>query len=417
MCEQREKGRRVYRLAPCPRYDVAGMESWLADMALEGKLLCKFVAGVAVFNVGEPQRLRYRLTVEPEVGFLDQDDHARAEELAALCAAYGWQYVAKRGGFMIFATDDEDARELDTDGPLQASMVKKLQQSERLLLGQLLFGLLVYSFFYWYDGRLFTLLSVVELGSPFCFQVMLFFVWLCGTLLFRLSRLRRLRTQMEAGTFSHEAPWRTGAARYRFSCVAFWLMFLLAGLLFTQGYYEESISQNHRMALEDYGGGFPFATLTEVFPDSTFQITDRSEYSNFVEVKADLLAPCMIDMDQTGRINRDGSCIFAGSLSVEYYELRTPRLAQILAQDRLKRDQRLWRDRFECYQELELPPLDVDYGVAYKKLLPTIILVDDCRVLYITYSSEANSPTELSLAQWAQFFAADLQAREVDGDA
>ena len=56
-------GKRVYRLVPCPWYDVEGIESWLESMAREGYFLRKeaFFSGFTSFEQGEPKTVRYRL--------------------------------------------------------------------------------------------------------------------------------------------------------------------------------------------------------------------------------------------------------------------------------------------------------------------------------------------------------------------
>lgn len=56
-------GKRVYRLVPCPWYDVEGIESWLESMAKEGLFLRKeaFFGGFTSFEQGEPKPVRYRL--------------------------------------------------------------------------------------------------------------------------------------------------------------------------------------------------------------------------------------------------------------------------------------------------------------------------------------------------------------------
>ena len=58
-----EEPKHVYRLPPCPAYDIEGMESWLSDMAANGLLLSAdgFFAGFAIFEKSEPRAVRYRL--------------------------------------------------------------------------------------------------------------------------------------------------------------------------------------------------------------------------------------------------------------------------------------------------------------------------------------------------------------------
>ena len=47
---------RLYRLPPCPPYDVEATESWLEDMAAQGWMLEKnnIFLGVAAFEKAEP---------------------------------------------------------------------------------------------------------------------------------------------------------------------------------------------------------------------------------------------------------------------------------------------------------------------------------------------------------------------------
>ena len=54
---------RLFRLPPCPPYDVEATESWLEDMAAQGWMLEKdsIFLGVAAFDKAEPASVRYRL--------------------------------------------------------------------------------------------------------------------------------------------------------------------------------------------------------------------------------------------------------------------------------------------------------------------------------------------------------------------
>ena len=113
---ENEKKKYVYRLPPCPAYDVEGMESWLCALAWEGLLLRKdgFHAGVAVFEKAAPRRVKYRLEAAQEnTGFFG-DGYAPDAEQVELCEEYGWEYVARRGEFYIYRSDDPTARELNT---------------------------------------------------------------------------------------------------------------------------------------------------------------------------------------------------------------------------------------------------------------------------------------------------------------
>ena len=72
--------RYAYRLPPCPAYDVEGTESWLSEMAKKGFVLTRdgFFAGFGIFEITEPQPLRYRLEAsEKQLSSAHFPKHAR----------------------------------------------------------------------------------------------------------------------------------------------------------------------------------------------------------------------------------------------------------------------------------------------------------------------------------------------------
>ena len=60
---ERKESKSVYRLIPCPPYDVSGTECWLTDMAKQGYWLGQdgFFAGIVTFEKTTPQNVIYRL--------------------------------------------------------------------------------------------------------------------------------------------------------------------------------------------------------------------------------------------------------------------------------------------------------------------------------------------------------------------
>ena len=50
--EKKRETKTIYRLVPCPQYDLSGMEHWLSDMAQNGWLLQKegITFGIAGFD-------------------------------------------------------------------------------------------------------------------------------------------------------------------------------------------------------------------------------------------------------------------------------------------------------------------------------------------------------------------------------
>lgn len=93
----------AYRLPPCPDYDVEGTESWLTDMAGQGLHLTKdgFFFGVATFEKGDPQEVRYRLEAAPKTTSMWAEDGGYPDQDAVeLSRDLGWEYVANRGGVL-----------------------------------------------------------------------------------------------------------------------------------------------------------------------------------------------------------------------------------------------------------------------------------------------------------------------------
>lgn len=109
------KKRYAVRMAPCSSYDVERMANWLEEMAQRGYFLEKTMGCLILFQRGEPKKLRYRLCELPEENLFNDRTPSEEEELIAICEASGWQYIAKRGMFGIFATVDDTLPELQTE--------------------------------------------------------------------------------------------------------------------------------------------------------------------------------------------------------------------------------------------------------------------------------------------------------------
>lgn len=101
----------VKKPIPCSFFDIPGMQQWLDEMALQGLFLQDFTRQMdkAVFEVGEPKPMRYRL--DP-VGKSKKADLARE----APYKEAGWVFAAYiPGAFYVFSCDDPEAPELYSD--------------------------------------------------------------------------------------------------------------------------------------------------------------------------------------------------------------------------------------------------------------------------------------------------------------
>ncbi|WP_417339556.1 hypothetical protein, partial [Evtepia gabavorous] len=131
-----------------------------------------------------------------------------------LYAAYGWEYVAKRGPFYIYRTRDPAAREVDTDPHTQALVLRSLHRRAResLLTLVLLFFLVYPLTLNWWE-----ILRTLWQHAPAAFLLyLILFLWITGFSLARARHYRCLCRQLEAGqSLDHGIPWRPRARRYR----------------------------------------------------------------------------------------------------------------------------------------------------------------------------------------------------------
>ena len=88
---------------------------------------------------------------------------------------------------------------------------------------------------------------------------------------------------------------------------------------------------------------------------------------------------------------------------MEYYELRTPFLARRLADEYM----RLAKGGSH-YDVLPLPDLGVDRADGYTDIFPTVILVEDCRLLRVTLWQTGSS--QIPLETWTAAYARALLA-------
>ncbi len=205
------------RWIPCQSYDLEAMESWLEEMARCGWRLEQVgcFGCTAAFAAAAPQAVRYRLTSAMDADTFGTEAWLRpSEESRCLHAAYGWEYVAKRGPFYIYRTRDPAAREVDTDPHTQALVLRSLHRRAResLLTLVLLFFLVYPLTLNWWE-----ILRTLWQHAPAAFLLyLILFLWITGFSLARARHYRCLCRQLEAGqSLDHGIPWRPRARRYR----------------------------------------------------------------------------------------------------------------------------------------------------------------------------------------------------------
>ena len=97
--------KRVYRLPPCPAYDIVATQTWLEQLARQGLQLERFTADVGVFARAEAAQTRYRLDAyTPSENPLDETGPTK--QAVALAEEFGWEYVCRWKEFDIYRTAD-----------------------------------------------------------------------------------------------------------------------------------------------------------------------------------------------------------------------------------------------------------------------------------------------------------------------
>lgn len=384
----------VYRLAPCPPYDVEGTESWLADMAAKGLHLKEdgIFAGVAAFEKGTPKHVAYRLDASmKDTSMFGENLGAPDSETIEISRIYGWEYVAVRGQFHIYRAENA-VRERNTDPVVQALALKEVQKRQRSSLFNLLFWLLIYPMAYRMDNGM--ILTVVWIGTWY---------FLFTTLIIGL---------MVGGSIAE-------------------LVHLLG----------MAISEEYEVPLDEYEGNPPFATMVDLAEGMWREENgaaggkaDGSDVSvsayrfsllgiaNTVYEWSDPVAPVNFNWDEVAEVTLSDGRRIEGSLYVDYHETAHPALARQLAREYQ------WREKYDHWManlfskdEDEYEELEVDWTAAAKSAgvggfdfavafynemhIPTVILQKGNKVIHAAfhqYQSADQIPQEVWIGMMAE---------------
>ena len=367
----------IYRIAPCPNYDVEHVECWLQDMARNGWMLDgeKSFLDILAFRKTEPQDIRYRLEPKPK-GVMDAD--APAQDMQDMCREYGWEFVRHFDFFFIYRAVSPDAREMNTDTEIQAVSLKSVK---RQALWRIAYLILLWSnnmIRYFTQAFRFLLTH----GPLHYFGVLSLILWGLCEVVIRAVHIHRLQTKLRDHTpLDHEKPWKKGATFHRISKVFWWVfyLFLLAYLITS---CTANLADGSKM--EDYTSDPPFVTMMDLCEakNAVYTILNPT-LSNAVTEDSNILAPTYMEWREYADITTPDGSVIHGQLNITYCETVSPWLARGMAEDLLEYDE----DRHPGIQYLDVPELDADYAVAYTILTgasPTIILQQGNTVIQAT---------------------------------
>ncbi len=363
--------RTLYRLPPCPAYDVEGTESWLGDMAREGWHLAAdgVWCGVARFERGEPRTVRYRLAAAKGSTSIWADGDGRPDgEQVETGAALGWEYVGNRGEFHIFRSDDPAALELDTDPQVQALALEAVRNRQQTSLVTWFLWVVIYPLF---QIRGTVLLSVLQFGTPLTLGLVGVLLWSLLAAGREYFHLRKLKKRLEAGEpLEHKANWQKKRRWYWGLKAARWAFVLCMLCLLTHAW---AAWEDGEIPMAGYGGTPPFATLADLAGEGAVRMGGSMPEYDTVREWSDPLAPVNLYWAEHGDYRLADGTDFDGMLYVYYHRVASPWLAQRLAEEYRRKDcwDSLWdRDRV---QDLDCPDLGADWAVAYQDIFPTVV--------------------------------------------
>ena len=380
----------AYRIPSCSKYDIAGMESWLEDMAAKGLFLDKdgLFLGFATFVRDEPEALRFRLEATDTTGGLFSSTNDPEDDAIQLHHQMGWHYRGRWGQFHIYASDDPDAPEPHTDPRVQALTIQALNKFQRTeLFGILFYAVMMYLF---HGSMVFSLTAVWGLGRTLL--ALVFLLSFPVREITNLVKMVRLKRQLKKGVpMSHRADWKKQSWRRYAGLGVEWIvgLYLAFSVL---GLWSESVLEENRIPLEDWTKPFPFATVEDIFPEG--EVTEQSYLldSDFAHW-SNWIAMDNYDYTESFQVRLPDGELVMGYIQVWYYDTRFDWFAQGLARELAEQFGGTIMDRLFTGREAptELEGLDADYAVWYEYYGNGIILCRGSTVIRIHYNQQIGS--------------------------
>lgn len=397
----------VKRVIPFESCDIPAIQSWLEDMAEKGLFFKECGVFFAKFEKGEPKKMRYRLD------FCDVVACDIPDEKKELYEQSGWQVVGEfKSDFVVVCTDDPDAPEIYTEPELLVKPLKNI--SGRQLAAWIVFWLMYVNINY---GNLDAYIEVsfssivrylLDFGTWYYIALRLLQLVLLFEAIFHFVSWLRLRKLIKKLKNGWELP--QGEHR-RFRAAAGKLLRPLAipavvlfGLHLLASGYQVSLNNNepvYDLSLT------PIPTLEDLGVESG----DYYTYS-VAGVGHDLLADVIYGYSCDRYM--PGEPMF--DYRVMYYDMRSERLAELLADSYIKDELKTAHDKevteyidednnITAYvrndnlsikdENLELDgaqvrSICVKYGEFDNDVYQTLCILCGDRVMYIYYKGSAN---------------------------
>ena len=389
--------RKIRRLAPCPSYDVERLESWLTDMASEGRQLMKDseFLGFFTFEEGNPRSVRYRLEPRPDNSFDTLVPDAEATELAS---EFGWEYVDSYRQFYIYRSTGADARELNTDCTLQAMALKSVRShffsqlgGQLIVAGHALLRLLKEPFRYLaVFGPLYTIGFVL-------FMLLFFLIDIRS-----LRHILRIQKQLKRNEpLDHNKPWRNGALAHHIGQFSALLVIILIFGLILGSCIQKFTHENPPLAA--YPGDPPIVTIADLDPEGSYEPKPFLDGYDAYTEHSNVLAT-VLEWNEYGELYTAEGNRISGFIRITYYETAVPWIAEGLFRDYLRNTQHE-ENNVAC----DIPDLHVDQSAGFIRIVPTV-LIQHGNVFVEASMSLDDRDGNTVLALWAQRMAEKLLA-------
>ncbi len=381
------------RLIPVSQYDIAGMETWLSDMAQKGFFLYDLGAFIARFTKDTPKNVRYRL--EPAGKAPDYPNL----DLKYLYEENGWHYVSSyKKLFHVFMTENADAPELHTDPLVQSATLKKMSRQLTVLsiVYLALPAVLLSSHLFIEGDRVYTLLLKSNI-----FQLVLMPLYLIMTIYVLISavRITKLRRRLQAGQpLEHSKKKRSKAMRIlelvSASALVFMILSNLANLARPNNPDDQPLSE-----APDVITILSLADIDPLYENYTSGYFYR-EHSPLVPIQDVVRQSIQIDAGYSRSV-----------LKTYYYKTAFTGLAKPLFDEMIRVHLRLFDDTAGAFKTGDYDPLDTPLfdaavyahgenltkGAGYGSIVQYIIAYRDKTVIVVRYEGEEYLPDKLEL--------------------
>ncbi len=399
-----EEKKIYYRLAPCPAYDVEGMESWLEDLAEEGLFLTGdgFFCGFGFFHKEEPKKVKYRLQAKSSHGSFVTDGYEPLQEEMELSRELGWEFVVSHGEFFIYRSVDEHARELNSDPAVQAITMKEVKKRQFSSIITCMIWFLLYPLAK-KNGAF--LVPLLYMKTWFYFFTAGWALWFVLGSVWKFIYYTKLYNKLKRGEqLNREKDWKKKAWVQPAKNILLIVLCCTWGCL-VLGNIHRTVLFEDEVPLAEYTKNPPFATMADIAPGKPYEITNMG-YANTVVEWSDVLAPVNFIWEEIAEVWVTEDRSVYGLWDVNYHELRWPWLAGLVAKEYIRMDKE--RD-FELIGEMDL---GVDYAMAYIDdiHMEKIILVHGNKVLQGTFHEYSGEKEDyFTFEEWAQIMADSIK--------